>query len=51
MKYFILIDGSLYGYNSLELLKIAITTNKPEQYQVFSKTESKLKEIYREIKL
>jgi hypothetical protein len=51
MKYFILIDGKLYGYNNLELLKIDIALNKPETYTVFEKTEAKLKDVYKEIKL
>jgi len=38
MKYMILVDGMLHGYNRLDLLKAHILQNKPADYKVFQNT-------------
>ena len=39
-NYLIEIEGSLYGYDRLDILKIDILTNKPKTYKLYKNTSS-----------
>ena len=51
MKYFIMIDEDLYGYDSPHILKSDIIQNKPSHYRIFKKLPDSLRTIYTEIVL
>lgn len=34
-KYIIHVDGKLHGYNRLDLLRVDLATNKPDNYTVY----------------
>jgi hypothetical protein len=51
MNYLINIDGMLYGYDDLDILKIDIKQMQPETYLIYKKLEGQTRVIYRAIEL
>jgi hypothetical protein len=49
MKYLIKIGNEQFGYDSLEILKIDLITNKPERYTVFERQDGHIRLVYKEI--
>lgn len=51
MKFLILIEDELYGYERADLLAIDIAQNKPEKFRLFMKEKDQFKVIYSEISM
>jgi len=49
MRYLLQVDGKIYGYDNVVILRIHLAEQKPELFNVFKRADSKLKLSYEPI--